>query len=487
MGRIDGAKAVTFIVAAIVAAGCRRGEVKATLVFENVTLIDGTDRGAQPNMSVAIDGDKIAAVGPTARIKAPAAANRVDATGLYLIPGLWDNHVHSYAYGERSFALFLANGVTTIRDVGGDLNEVGWLRQESQYGRLLGPRMLIAGPVLDAPEIVRTFPRGRVAAPTPEAAVRVVDSLANLQVDVIKVHSMTPRAAYFAILARAKERGLRVVGHIPDSVSAAEAVDSGQRTIEHDFRLAAANSTRGEAISAWTRGEMKRYLDRVGKDFKIWEYFAIRVAGEDSAWMAYDSATASRFAARSAGKAVWFDPTLMVMQTQFRKNEPMVRNLTELRFAPKAAREFEDGIPAAAAPTPAMIEAGRRQYEYVKLAFRELVRARAKFLAGTDTPVMPLVPGFSLHRELELLVDLGLTPLEALQAASRNGAQAMGRDDLGTVEPGKSADLVLLVADPLENIANTKSIQTVLVRGRLLDRLTLDRMLRDAEAYAKQN
>ena len=486
MGRIVW-RAGGLVAAAMAAVGCHRAVVNATLVFEHVTLIDGTDRGAQPNMSVAIDGDKIVAVGPTATITAPATANRIDATGLFLIPGLWDNHAHSFAYAERSFPLFLANGVTTIRDVGGDLNQVGWLRQESQYDRLLGPRMLIAGPVLDAPEIVRTFPNGRVAAPTPDVAVRVVDSLVNLKIDFIKVHSMTPRAAYFAILARAKVLGIPVVGHIPDSVSAEEAVDSGQRTIEHDFRLAAANSSRGEAISEWTRSEMQRYLDRVGKDFKIWEYFAIRVAGEDSAWMAYDSATAGRFAARVAGRAVWFDPTLIVMQTQFRKNEAAFRNLPELRFAPKAAREFEDGIPATPNPTPAMIEAGRRQYQYAKLEFRELVRARAKFLAGTDTPVMPLVPGFSLHRELELLVDLGLTPLEAIQAASRNGAQAMGRDDLGTVEPGKAADLVLLSADPLASIANTRSIQTVLVRGRLLDRLTLDRMLRDAEAYAKQN
>lgn len=471
---------------ALATAACGRGDgPAASVAFEHVTLIDGTDRGAQANMTVALDGERIVAIGPTGKLKLGKVANRIDATGMYLIPGLWDLHVHLFGYKERALPLFLANGVTTIRDVGGDLKETGYLRQEVRFGRMLGPDVLIAGPVLDAPVVANAIGAGRYATPTAEAGRAAVDSLARAGVDFLKIHSLTPPAAYFAILDQARQRGLPVVGHIPDAISARTAIDSGLRTVEHDWGLAIANSPRGPTIVASLRAAIDRYVATAGPKARLGPLFQARLAANDSGAAAYDSATAAEFARYAAERDVWFDPTLVVLHTQARSNEPEVRNPPELKFAPKEAR-YEDGEPPKANPTPADIAAGRARWEAAKHKFRELVRAKAKFLAGTDVPVMPLVPGFSLHRELELLVELGLTPLEALQAASRNPAQAMGKSDRGTIEVDRRADLVLLSADPLANIANTRTVQVVVVRGRLLERATLDRLLQDAELYASQ-
>jgi len=458
----------------------------ATVLIENVTLIDGTDAPPRARMTVAVDGDRIVAVGRTGKVKVGPATTTIDGKGMYLIPGLWDMHVHLGPYRERALPLFLANGVTSIREVGGDLEQTGYVRQEVLAGRMLGPDVLIAGPILDGPEVSKAWPSGRVAVPTPAVARRVVESLATRGVDLIKVHSQTPRASYFAILDEARKRGLLVGGHVPDGVLASEAVDSGHRTIEHTWGLGLANSSRGAALSAWMTAAMSRYIDTAGTRFRLWPYVSYRVAATDSANASYDWTTALAFAKSAAARDVWFDPTLIVIRTQALKNEPAERDFPELRFVPKAARDFEDGEPPIPNPTSADLERGRGQWLNALRTFRALVEAKARFVAGSDVPVLPLVPGFSLQRELKLLVEMGLTPQGALQAATRNPAQAMNRPDLGTIEPGRIASMVLLSADPLADIGNLKAIQTVMLRGRLLDRVVLDRMLRDAEAYAKQ-
>ncbi len=234
--------------------GCAETPVDADLVIEHVTLIDGSDTPPRADMSIAIKGEHIVAVAPSSAIRHLNAPARIDARGQYLIPGLWDMHVHLFGYSESAFPLFLANGVTTIRDVGGDLGQVLRLREEIRSKRMLGPTMLVAGPTLDADYLVRAlsgtpFERARAAVPDSLAGAFMVDSLARAGVDQIKVHSMTPRAAYFAILAQARRRGLPVVGHVPDSLLPDEAIAAGQRTIEHDFRISLGMSPAGPAIT----------------------------------------------------------------------------------------------------------------------------------------------------------------------------------------------------------------------------------------------
>jgi len=480
------------LLAALALVGCRERRITSGILIENVTLIDGTDRGAVPGMSVFVAGDTILAVGPAGTVEAPEGMARIDGTGKFLIPGLWDMHVHQFGYRERGFSLFLANGVTSIRDVGGQLQLVGYLRQESQRGRLMGPRVLIAGPMLESPLVVAategTLAEGSsVATPDSATAVLVVDSLARAGVDLIKVHGATPRAAYFAAAAAAQRHGLPLVGHVPDSVMPREAIDAGQRTIEHGSKQAFANSARGQALSDWMLARMTEYLASPEGARRPLGMFRYRLIGDDSASRAYDLATARAFAEYAASKPVWFDPTLVVYRALLLHNEPETWERPEHRYVPKVVREFEE-LPPFDPKAPAVeIEAGRERWRAAKTSFAALVTAGAKFVAGTDSPVFPLVPGFSLHEELGLLREIGLTPLGALQAATRNAAEAAGLlDELGTIEVGKGADLVLLGADPLADPANTRSIEAVIARGRLLDRATLDRMLADVEVFARQ-
>ncbi|MEO8449136.1 MAG: amidohydrolase family protein [Gemmatimonadota bacterium] len=477
----------------LIAAGCNRGKpVAADLVIENVTLIDGTDRPARPGMSVAVAAGEIVAVEEAGKLTVVPTAARVDGQGKFLIPGLWDMHVHLFGYREHSFPLFLANGVTTIRDVGGELASSLWLRQETTFGRILGPEMLIAGPTLDADYVMRAvkgtvYEPARAAIPDSAAAVRMVDSLGRVGVDQIKVHGMTPRAAYFAVLREAKKRGILVVGHIPDSVTATEAIEAGQRTIEHNSRVPEAESGREAEITRVTLAAMQRAINAAGSHPRIGPIFQLRMAAFDSAIQSFDPVTASAFADLAAKRDVWFDPTLVVMEALFRINEPEVHTRPETVYVPRAGKDFDEGFSPKPNPTAADIAEGRREWKNMLVTFKPLIKAGVKFVAGTDVPVLPLVPGFALQRELGLLVEAGLSPLQAIQAATRNAADASGKlHTVGTVEKGKRADLVLLDADPLADIHNTGRIRAVISRGRLLDRATLDRMLRDAEAFARQ-
>jgi imidazolonepropionase-like amidohydrolase len=432
---------------------------------------------------VLVRGDRIVAIGPAERLGRPAGAEVVDGRGKYLIPGLWDMHTHVVAYGAKAFPLLVANGVTTIRETGGSPPDKALaLRALARSTPEPAPRVLVAGPTLDAPWMVRPgFGRWPIA--TPEAARRAVDSLATLGVDFVKVHSATPRAAYFAVLDRARAEGLLVAGHIPDSVAPAEAIRAGHRTIEHDWRIPAAMSREGDRLSAEMLAGMQAALEAGGDQPKLWPVVQRRIAADSLGRESFDSATAAAFGRLAAGAEVWFDPTLMVLLTQARRNEVAVRQPPELRFVPPEGLEFEDGLPPKENPTDEDIAAGRRAYAEALRTMRVLVAAGARFVAGTDTPVLPLVPGFALQGELEQLVAIGLSPAQAIAAGSGNAAAAMGRAaDLGTIADGKVADLVLLAADPLADIRNTRQITAVILRGRLLDRTALDGLLTRAEA-----
>jgi imidazolonepropionase-like amidohydrolase len=470
------------------AAACSAPAVEPDLLIDAVTVIDGAGDRAIPDRAVAIRDGQVVAIAAAGSIDAGSRTIRIDGRGKFLIPGLWDMHVHLAGYGERAFPLFLANGVTTVREMGGNLARLERLRDEVRSGQRLGPELLIAGPVLDAPFLVRAvqgtiYAEGREAVADSTAAVFWVDSLSRVPVDQIKVHSMTPRAAYLAIVARARHHGIPVGGHVPDSLMPREVIEAGQRTIEHTWRIPLATSSRGEEITRWELAAMQPAFDSASRG-RARPPFMIRLAADDSGHASFDSARAAEFGAWAARREVWFDPTLVVIQAFL--GMPGAGDTSELRFVPPAARLEERAEPPNPNPTAAQIEALRRRYLTSRRPIEALIRSGAKFIAGTDVPVMPLVPGFALHHELAALVDAGLTPMQAIQAASRNAAQAAGRiDQVGTIEAGKRADLVLLDADPLADIANTRRIRSVITRGRLLDRPALDSMLVEAEAFAR--
>jgi imidazolonepropionase-like amidohydrolase len=369
-------------------------------------------------------------------------------------------HVHLAAQGDVAPEAFLAFGVTGVRDMGGNLAVIERFRRRIRDGKVVGPRIIAPGPMLDGPQSRGS--RGRRVVTTAAEGVQAVKELKAAGVDFIKTHSLLPRDAYLAIAGEAHRQGLEVCGHVPDAVRLDEAIDAGQRTIEHLVGVSLACSTRETTLRARLADDERR-LDRQPPDLGAYVDARLRIDGE--ATRSYSAVRAAAVFKRLAQRHVWQCPTLVTW---------------------RAWAEAEPAQPALEAPAVPLSKARRAQIFEQKLALvGAMHRAGVPLLAGTDLAFYADRGAASLHDELALLVRAGLTPMEALQTATRNPARVLGLErELGTVEVGKRADLVLLDADPLRDISNITRIHAVVVNGRLLDRAALDRLLADAAPRA---
>ena len=439
------------------------------LAFTHVTVIDATGGPPLADMTVLVEDKHIVQLGRSIEVHPPQNARVVEARGKYLIPGLWDMHVHT-AFGdwlpanERvTLPLFVANGVTGVRDMGGDLEVVKRWRAQIEAGRLLGPRMIIAGPMLDGPT-----PRFPSSAPVGSAADgrRIVDELHAQGVDFIKIQSLIPRDGYFAAADEAKKLGMIFVGHVPDAVRASEASNAGQRSIEHFTGIFEGCSTIEDQLIKGPKS--------LGRNVST-----------------YDPARAKQIVALMARNQTWQVPTLVWERGQWLIDDIDLSHDPLIKYAPKAWKDqtwpmFTKSILEEMDTDPLPV---RRHFVQMELDMTlAMFRAGVPFMAGTDTAAgVHVFPGFSLHDELGLFVRAGLTPMQALQTATLNPAKFMGREaELGTVQKGKVADLVLLDANPLDDIANTRRIRAVVLAGRYFDRGDLDRMLNDVAIAAAQ-
>ena len=431
------------------------------LAITHVTVIDGTGAAPQADMTVIVKDRRIVELGKSGEVRTPAQANTVNGSGRYLIPGLWDMHVHE-VFGDwlpRNEKvvppLFVANGITGVRDMGGDLDALKEWRARVAAGTLLGPRMIIAGPMLDGPT-----PRFPSSAPVANAADgrRVVDELTRRGVDFIKIQSLIPRDGYFAAADEAKRLGMVFVGHVPDAVRAAEASNAGQKSIEHFTGIFEACSTiEDQLVTGTARGP--------GPNVRT-----------------YDPVRAQKVIALMAKNRTWQVPTLVWERGQWLVDDIDLSHDPLTKYAPASWKDrtwpmFVHDILQTMDTDPLRV---RKKFFQIELEMTlAMFRAGVPFMAGTDTAAgVHIFPGFSLHQELALFVQAGLTPMQALQTATRNPAEFMGRlKDLGTIEQGKLADLVLLDANPLNDITNTRKIRAVVLAGRYLDRPALDRML----------
>jgi len=440
-----------------------------TLVITHVTVIDPRDGSLSPDRTVAIRNDRIAWVRSSAGGAAiPAGARTIDAAGKFLIPGLWDMHIHTF-FGtwvpggkEVTLPLLLANGITGVRDMGSELEPILEARAAIARHELLGPRMVIAGPMLDGPKT--QFPSS-IAITTPEDGRRAVQMLAERGVDFIKIQSYVPREAYFAIADECKQRGVVFVGHVPDGVRGAEAANAGQKSFEHLIGIFEGSSTAEDALLAGPKGP-GRFLET------------------------YDAGKEAALTKILLAQHTWQCPTLFWERGQWLVDAIDVSHDPDGPYAPRSWREkswprFTASIMKELDTDPLAV---RQRFVTHELELvRRLHDRGVPFLAGTDTPAgVDVIPGASLHHELGRFVDAGLTPLAALQTATINPARFLGRlADLGTVEPGKLADLVLLDRNPLDAIANTRAIAAVVAAGRYLSRDELDGILRDVAAAAR--
>ncbi|HEX7086832.1 MAG TPA: amidohydrolase family protein [Vicinamibacterales bacterium] len=428
-------------------------QAPATYSITNVVLIDGTGAPPRPGTTIRITGNRISAITSSGEVP---AGEVIDGAGRFAIPGLWDMHTHLTYLGDVTATTLVAHGVTGVRDMGGALGTIDWLRARIDAGALIGPRIVRAGPLVDGS---KPGVPDRLVIDQAADGTRAVAFLAARGVDLIKVHNGAPAPAYFALLAEARRRGIAVAGHIPIDVAPAAAIDAGHGSVEHVVSL--------------FEGAFRRHV----------------AAGmsQDEALAQFDDAELERLGRAMAARGTWFTPTLVTYW--YRSFQHQVRAHAagdpRERYVTASMRRYWD-VFAPLPDTPEVRGALARSYDRFVAIAGVLHREGVRFLTGSDLAAPHIYPGSSLHEELGWLVKAGLRPMEAIVAATRNGAEAAGRlDDLGTIEPGKLADLVLLDADPLADIANTQRIDTVVVNGRILRRADLDRLLAGVERQAK--
>ena len=436
------------------------GAFAGSYAIEGVSVIDLATGAAVPDRTVVITGDKLERVGPRSAVAVPATAQLIDGSGLFLMPGLIDSHVH-YLSPATFGPLLIANGVTLVRDMGMPTEMILALRGQLSRGDILGPEMLATGSILDRnPPLIPSISIGvNAVAEARDAVNRQVAA----GVDMIKVYSALDRQAFLAILAEGRRLGIKVVGHVPESVDIEEAAAQGLSSSEHlfGFERMVAGLLGGPTTSAFRgMGAAADCLQRLGE-----------VAQADL-----------RAGYRRLGTSgLTVCPTVVVFQvgTQMRA----------LRAGESPRREYV--APDVLAVWQAMWAQQTDLPEYMWQAWASMVKglqeAGVPLLVGTDLSVPGIVAGFSVHDEMAIWQEAGIAPIDVLRGATSVPARFLGVGDrLGLVEPGRTASVVLLRANPLTDVRNAQQIESVFLRGRYFPRPDLDRLLADVRRLASQ-
>ena len=454
------------------------------LAITHVTVVDVRSGSVQTDKTLLIGGGKILSIQDGNR-KAPANTKVVSGSGKFVIPGLWDMHYHfdGGKPGEREFNLLVANGVLGIRDMGDPPDAIFAARAKTASGVVLGPRIVACGPIVDGPN--PSNPPLSVSVGDAAEARALVHELKGLGADCVKVHDGVPLDAYLALADEAKKAGIPVVGHVPVALLVRQASDAGQRSIEHELCHRAASTMEDAILESQKSNDVFAEAMRT-KNFSLIPE-SIAKNGND-VLDHYSDERAGELYALLARNGTYLDPTLVTDRALSFVDELVKQDDPRSKYIPAEQRAWWDPAKGMLTRyrTPAYIAFRKRQFKKTLEQIPRAQRRGVRFLAGTDTTLPFVYPGFSLHDELGLFVLAGLSPLHALQTATINPAEFLGfEDSTGSVEAGKSADLVLLDANPLEDIRNTTRIHAIVLRGTLLRRRELDALLKAARTAAQ--
>jgi imidazolonepropionase-like amidohydrolase len=444
------------------AAGSNRAAEKRVIAFFHATVIPMDRERALRDHTVVVSDGKIVAIGPMSRVKVPVDALRIDATGQYLIPALCDMHVHLLGEAwnimvppevqlagkdipfEKFLFPFVANGVTTVQELFAKPEQIA-LRQRVATGELLGPRLILAQ-TLDGPKKAWPPPLTTWVA-SPSEAREAVHRAKDAGFDKIKVYSFLDRESYDAIITTARELKMDVIGHIPMSVSVEYVLEAGQKLIAHS-----------EEVAKHTKGD-------------------------------YSPERINYFADIMAKRGVWMTPTLVTTRSilELFDNSERLLARPEIKYFrhPMQTAVWSFMIEKLYLPTPADARAKLRQdFERFQRPLTKAFHDKGgKLLTGTDAIIPGIVPGFAVHRELKELVEVGLTPFEALRTSTTAPFEYLGEiDKAGTIEVGKYSDLVLLDANPLADISGASKVAGVMIRGRWIAKEEIKKRMNEIEA-----
>ena len=441
---------------------------RPSIAIERVAVVDVVRGETVEPRTVMIVDRRIAAIGEPNAITIPPGTVRVEARGRYLMPGLVDMHVHLFNNASRrppndwAFPLFVANGVTGVREMRTEpaaMTEVERWRAKVASGELVAPRVLAAGVAV----------RGE----TVDAARRQMRDAKAAGADFIKVFSEIGEPQWRAIIDEARALRMPVSGHIPAEVSLLEAAKAGQRSNEHLTQVyEACSATEKKWLEARKRSQDKELRKPQG-------------AQERAVLESFDQAVCDRIAIELGRTKQAQVPTLVLSYFEARGSPANFRDDPHWRYLPADEQLRWERIFEKEYPRAGEVLAGRR-WEVSRQIVKTLYTAGVRILAGTDAPMPQVYPGFSLHKELELLVEAGLSPADALRAATIWPAEFLRlSESSGSIGVGQRADLLLLDANPLTDIRHTQRIRAVVLDGRLLQRADLDRILESATEVSK--
>ncbi len=477
---------ILFLLILFVFIGCSKpGELfKEATCITNISTIDANN-GLISNQTIILKDGKILKIAKSKDLKLSPENKIIDGTGKFLIPGLWDAHVH-FAYIEEMapsmFDLFLSYGVTSVRDTGGKIDFLKKWKNESTANPTTTPRVMIAGPLLDGmPNVYDGSSPARpplsVGLATPEAALLEVEKLDSIGVDLLKAYEMLSPEQFFAIAKRAKEKGLPLTGHIPLSMDAITASNAGFSSIEHLRNVEMSTAKNADELL-----EQRKKMLALGKDG---EGSVLRKSIHESqrreAVLNADEEKTKEVITAFAENKTWQIPTFMVM-TSF-VDKPFASKDWQETFKylpPDIEEKWRDGV---ATVLEMEVTEDRKIYkDWFFETVGKMNKANVGIMAGTDCPIFYLTPGYSLHHELIALVKAGLTPLEAIESATLSPARYFKMEkELGLISEGMFADLVILDANPLDDIQNTKKINTVIKQGNVLNRAALDEKMKQLD------
>jgi len=413
-------------------------------LIKNVDIISMVDDQLLKTQDVLIEGTQIKTICNTGTQNLQADET-IDATGQFLMPGLFDMHVH--VHDEPYMPLFLMNGITGIRDLG-SVTDIFKRRDNIASGKELGPRLFVSGKILEGDP--PTWGDAFYVIKTKKQALETIHWLKNHKTDQVKVYDSLPAELYKTSIKEAKKQGLKVAGHLNQYMPAAETINLGLDSVEH-FGI----------TLGWLIGDITRELSKIpgAEDFNVITKYKINDKKLHDAAEAFKTNNA------------YLCPTLILEKqlSQYTEYKELLKQVDTRYFDPNS----QYWIPKKANGEEGLDDRNKLFYDNIK-SLREgtkgvlkNLKKSATILAGTDTPNPFVMPGYSLHQELELLVEAGLTNYEALQATTTNATKYLDvSDELGTVETGKTANLILLTKNPLKNIKNTTTIQTVILNGQ---------------------